>query len=130
MKNRVLVCVDDDASILQMLQYQLELVLEGTNCISEFYDEPKEALHAIESMINDGMDIAAVIVDYQMPQINGNTFVRTLKAKYPDMRFIMLSGQANEVHVEELLAENLLQAFISKPWTADELGETLKTYIR
>lgn len=130
MNNSVLVCVDDDASILQMLQYQLETVLEGTNCLSEFYEEPKEALHAIESMINDGMDIAAVVVDYQMPQINGNTFIRILKAKYPDLRFVMLSGQANDVHVEELLAENLLKAFISKPWTAEELGKTLDPYIR
>ncbi len=130
MNNSVLVCVDDDASILQMLQYQLEIVLDGTNCLSEFYDKPKEALHAIESMINDGIDVAAVIVDYQMPQINGNTFVRTLKAKYPEMSFIMLSGQANEIHVEELLEENLLKAFISKPWTAEELGKTLNPYIR
>jgi CheY-like chemotaxis protein len=130
MKNRVLVCVDDDASILQMLQYQLEAVLDGSDCLSEFFDEPKEALQAIESMIHDGIDIAVIIVDYQMPQLNGNTFVRTLKAKYPALRFIMLSGQANEIHVDELLAEDLLQAFISKPWTADELSKTLNPYIR
>jgi CheY-like chemotaxis protein len=130
MNNRVLVCVDDDPSILLMLQYQLEILLEGKNCMSEFYEDSNNAIREIESMIHNGLDIAAIVVDYQMPNINGNMFVRTLKSKFPDLKFIMLSGQANDVQIDELLSEKLLDAFISKPWTVEELTQKLEKYIQ
>jgi CheY-like chemotaxis protein len=125
----ILVCVDDDASILQMLQYQLELVLDRKDCITEFYDDAGMAMSEIDSMIQNGLNVTAVLVDYQMPQINGSTLVRTLKGKYPDLKCIMLSGQANEVQIEELLSEKLLDAFISKPWTAEDLSSMIEKYI-
>lgn len=124
-----MVCVDDDASILQMLQYQLELVLDGKDCITEFYEDADMAISEIDSMIQNGLNVTAVIVDYQMPQINGSTLVRTLKGKYPDLKCIMLSGQANEVQIDELLSEKLLDAFISKPWTAEDLSSMIEKYI-
>jgi CheY-like chemotaxis protein len=130
MKKQVLVCVDDDASILQMLQYQLEIVLDGENWLSEFFEDAHEAIHQIEAMIGSGMEVKAVIVDYQMPQINGGSFVRKLKSKFPSLKFIMLSGQANDVQIDELLSEKLLDAFISKPWTADDLNQTMKKYLQ
>ena len=125
----ILVCVDDDASILQMLQYQLELVLDGKDCITEFYEDAGMAMSEIDSMIQNGLNVTAVIVDYQMPQINGSTLVRTLKGKYPDLKCIMLSGQANEVQIDELLSEKLLDAFISKPWTSEDLSNMIEKYI-
>jgi CheY-like chemotaxis protein len=130
MNKKVLVCVDDDASILQMLQYQLEIVLDGKNCISEFFEDANQASEEIEAMIENGLDVKAVIVDYQMPQLNGSTFVRKLKTKYPDLKFIMLSGQANDVQIDELLSEKLLDTFLSKPWTAEELSQTMEKYIQ
>jgi thioredoxin reductase (NADPH) len=130
MSNRILVCVDDDASILQMLQYQLELVLDGKACITEFYEDAGEAIRAIDSMIQNGLDVVAVLVDYQMPHINGSVLVRKLKASYPNLKCIMLSGQANEVQIDELLSEKLLDAFISKPWSTEDLSTTLTKYIQ
>lgn len=129
MKGKVLVCIDDDASILQMLQYQLEIVLDGKNCISEFFENGEEAMDEIESMINNGWDVSAVIIDYQMPTVNGSQVVRRLKMKFPQLKCIMLSGQANEIQIEELLTEKLLDAFISKPWTAEELKQTVSKII-
>ena len=125
----ILVCVDDDASILQMLQYQLEIVLDGKDCITEFYDNASTAISEIDSMIQNGMNVSTILVDYQMPQINGSKLVRNLKEKYPDLKCIMLSGQANEVQIEELLSEKLLDAFLSKPWTAEDLSTIVEKYI-
>ena len=130
MSNRILVCVDDDASILQMLQYQLELVLDGKAFITEFYEDAGTAIREIDTMIQNGLNVTTVLVDYQMPQINGSTLVRKLKEKYPHLNCIMLSGQANEVQIDELVAEKLLDAFISKPWTTEDLSTTLKKYIQ
>ena len=125
----ILVCIDDDESILQMLQYQLESVLEGKECITEFYANASIAMNEIDSMIQNGLNVTTVLVDYQMPHINGSTLVRTLKGKYPNLKCIMLSGQANEVQIDELLSEKLLDAFISKPWTSEDLSNMIEKYI-
>ena len=125
----ILVCVDDDASILQMLQYQLEIVLNGKDCITEFYDNASTAISEIDAMIENGLNVTTILVDYQMPKINGSTLVRNLKEKYPNMKCIMLSGQANEVQIEELLSEKLLDAFVSKPWTTEDLSSMVEKYI-
>lgn len=125
----ILVCIDDDESILQMLQYQLESVLDGKDCTTEFYENATLALNEIDMMIQNGLNVTTILVDYQMPNINGSTLVRTLKGKYPNLKCIMLSGQANEVQIDELLSEKLLDAFIYKPWTAAELSSMIEKYI-
>jgi CheY-like chemotaxis protein len=127
--NSILVCIDDDESILQMLQYQLELILDEKVCIAEFYDNAIVAMNEIDLMFQNGMNVITVLVDYQMPNINGSMLVRTLKGKYPNLKCIMLSGQANEVQIDELLNEKLLDAFISKPWTTEDLTSMIKNYI-
>jgi hypothetical protein len=38
----------------------------------------------------------------------------------------MLSGHANDVSVDNLVNENLLDAFISKPWDEDVLFDAIR----
>jgi response regulator RpfG family c-di-GMP phosphodiesterase len=38
------------------------------------------------------------------------------------MKFIMLSGQASAIHVDDLVNDNMLESFVSKPWDEKELS--------
>jgi hypothetical protein len=38
----------------------------------------------------------------------------------------MLSGQANRLSVDELVSENMLDSFISKPWNEDDLFNAIR----
>ena len=61
--------------------------------------------------------------------MTGAELVRILKGKYPGLKCVMLSGQANRSSVDSLKSENLLEEFIEKPWNEDELFKTLRPFI-
>lgn len=115
------ICVDDDPFILQMLGFQLEKFIERRSTVIEFFTDPLEAIKNIKQLVAEKIEILFVIVDYQMPNMTGAELIRTLKEQFPEMKFIMLSGQASAIHVDDLVNDNLLESFVSKPWDEKEL---------
>ncbi|MEY3159592.1 MAG: Response regulator receiver domain [Bacteroidota bacterium] len=67
--------------------------------------------------------------------MTGADFIRDLKQTHPDLKCIMLSGQANAIQVDDLVNDNLLDSFISKPWEEADLVKAIepilnKRYLR
>lgn len=124
-----LICVDDDPNILQMLSFQLEKIINTNVTVIEYFTNPLEALENFDELVNYNIDVYMVIVDFQMPQMNGAQLIRLLKEKKSDLICVMLSGQANTVQVMELEKNNLLNAFINKPWDEFTLFETIKPFL-
>lgn len=120
------VCVDDDPFILQMLGFQLGKILDQKCTLLEYFTDPSEALQNIDHLVEEKIDIIFVIVDYQMPQMTGAQLIRSIKLKYPELKCVMLSGQANPVSVDELIKDNLLDSFISKPWDEQVLFDAVR----
>jgi CheY-like chemotaxis protein len=116
-----IVCIDDDPFILQMLSFQLQKYIDGECTLMEFFTNPVEALDSIDDLVSDQIDIIFIVVDYQMPELNGAELIRKIKVKHPGMKCIMLSGQANAIQVDDLVSDNLLDSFISKPWNEEDL---------
>ena len=73
------ICVDDDPYILQMLGFQLEKFIEKKTTVVEFFTNPLEAIDNIKQLMSEKIEVIFVIVDYQMPNMNGAQFIRTLK---------------------------------------------------
>lgn len=121
-----IVCVDDDAIILQILNFQLTKILDGKRFLVECIINPEIALEVIDSMFNDGINLIFVIVDYQMPKMNGAQLIRLIKQKYPDLPCIMLTGEANALQIQELKEENLLSEYLSKPWSESDLKNIIE----
>jgi CheY-like chemotaxis protein len=119
------VCIDDDPHILQVLGFQLEKIIDGTSTLVEYFTDPQQALRDIDKLIDERIDVIFIVVDYQMPSMNGAEFIREIKIKYPDLKCIMLSGQANAIQVDDLVSDNLLDNFLSKPWDENELVEAI-----
>jgi FixJ family two-component response regulator len=123
------VCVDDDKSILDLLAFQLKKHFEPNSTWIETYTDPAEVENAIDELLEYGVDILFLIVDYQMPVINGATLIRKLKQKRPDLICFMLSGQANKLVVNDLMSSKLLYEFIEKPWDENKLVELILPFI-
>jgi FixJ family two-component response regulator len=124
------VCVDDDPYILQMLGFQLGKVINQKFTLLEYFTDPNKALEGIGELMNEHIDVIFVMVDYQMPKMTGAQLIRSLKLKYPDLNCVMLSGQANQVSVDELKSENLLASFIAKPWDEEALFAAIRPMIQ
>jgi CheY-like chemotaxis protein len=116
-----LIVLDDDPVILQMLDFQIKKVLRSQFIVAEFYTSPVQAIQEILDMPKNGVKPVLLITDYQMPEKNGAQVIRELKSQLPELKCVMLSGQANAIQVDDLVSEDLLSAFIMKPWTENEL---------
>ena len=124
------VCVDDDPHILQMLSFQLEKIIDSKCTLIEYFTNPEDVIANLNELALEEIDIVFILVDYQMPQMNGVQLIRTIKAINPKMECVMLSGQANSVQVAELTQDNLLTEFIHKPWDEQTLFEVLSPLIK
>jgi CheY-like chemotaxis protein len=123
------VCIDDDPLITSMLSFQLRKVIDTKTTFVETYSNPSEVETHIEELIDFGVKLVFIIVDYQMPQMNGAELIRKLKRKYPWLSCIMLSGQANDLVVAELREDQLLETYISKPWNEEDLFKVVQPLI-
>lgn len=123
--NKAVICIDDDPMILQVLGFQLEKFIDASDTLIELYTNPSKALADIKEFVFDEIEIVFVIVDYQMPEMSGANFIRSLKQSHPNLPCIMLSGQANTSQVLDLETEGYLEAFISKPWEEEQIHDLI-----
>ncbi|MFN5334076.1 MAG: response regulator [Bacteroidota bacterium] len=129
MTQYAIICVDDDPLITQLLSFQLRKWINPLTTIIETYVEPKNVMASIDEIYELGIRVIFIIVDYQMPGMNGAQLTRNIKAKYKNIHFVMLSGQANEVVVSQLKDEQVLDNFISKPWNEEQLHKIIQPYL-
>ena len=125
-----IVCIDDDPFVLQMIGFQLNKIINKKTTFLEFFTDPKLVSENIKQLIDTKTEIIAVLVDYQMPKLNGSELIREIIQVYPDLKFIMLSGQANEIIVDELVNENVLFDFVAKPWEEEELFQLIQPLLK
>lgn len=123
------VCIDDDPLITSMLSFQLRKVIDTKTTFVETYSNPSEVEDHIQELIEFGVNLVFIIVDYQMPEMNGAELIRNLKKQYPWLSCIMLSGQANDLVVAELREDKLLETYISKPWNEEDLFKVVEPMI-
>ncbi len=121
-----IICVDDDPNILHMLSFQIEKIVDHKQTILEYFTNPKDSVGHFDELVDLGIDVFLLIVDFHMPQMNGAQLIRQLKIKNKNLTCIMLSGQANSIQVTNLQNENLLHSFIHKPWSEDQLFDIIK----
>lgn len=120
-KGNALVCVDDDEIVLTVLSYQLRKILSSGDELIEMTKDPLEVPAMIEGLLEEGYAVPLVIVDFQMPVLNGSALIRLLHNKHPEIKFVMLSGEASDIQVQALYDDHLLHGFIGKPWSEEDI---------
>jgi c-di-GMP phosphodiesterase len=122
-------CVDDDPMITTILGFQLRKMIDSQHTIVEVSNNPEEVELHFQNFTSLGVEIVLLIVDYQMPNINGADLIRKLKLSYPELTCIMLSGQANNEDVFQLLEEKMLSNFVKKPWDESSLRQLVDSVV-
>lgn len=115
MSERVLL-VDDEVDFLQSLQERMEL--RGMRVTTA--ENTDAAIAAIDSKVFD-----AVVLDLQMPGMDGIEMLQHIKDVNPDMQVILLTGHAT---LEKGIQAIKLGAmdFMEKPADIDALTEKIK----
>jgi signal transduction histidine kinase/FixJ family two-component response regulator len=120
MSKPVIVCVDDEPSVLESLKIELKRVLNDT-CLIETAEGGEEALELIKELQEEEYEVALVLADYIMPDIKGDELLREIHERSPHTLNIMISGQANLEAVSNAIREAKLFRYIAKPWQSDDL---------
>jgi two-component system cell cycle sensor histidine kinase/response regulator CckA len=117
---RVLVVEDEDAVRIfatEALKRQGYEVLQAC-----------DGVEALEIMEENDYKVDIVVSDVKMPEMDGPTLYKELRAKCPDLKFIFVSGYADDAfnHVLEPDADYV---FLPKPYTLAQIAETVKEHI-
>lgn len=93
-------------------------------------DDDYEILTAISgedglAVLADNSDVQVVVSDFRMPGMNGVEFLRQVCEKYPETVRIVLSGYADTGAVVAAINEGQIYKFVSKPWSDEELRQTV-----
>lgn len=124
MTSAAILCVDDEVVILDSLKEQLKRCF-GDRFIYEMAEGAEEAWEVIEELHEDNIKILIIVSDWLMPGIKGDEFLIQVHQKFPQLITVMLTGQADEAAVERAKKEANLYACLHKPWTEQELTQTL-----
>jgi DNA-binding NtrC family response regulator len=125
---KAIICIDDEKTILNSLKGQLKRNF-GKDYQYEFSEDPQEALEMIEDLVTEGTKVLIIVSDWLMPGMKGDEFLIEVHKKYPQIVKVMLTGQADGEAVQRAKEKANLYRCISKPWTEQNLIDTIKTGI-
>jgi len=117
---KAILCVDDEKSILQSLNGQLKSYFKQLYRL-EFAESADEALELIDDFFDDGVEVLLILSDWLMPGMKGDEFLIKVHEKYPKIKKIMLTGQADPSAIENAREYASLTDLVSKPWDENEL---------
>ncbi len=115
--SRKILCVDDDANILQALKRQLRAKFDVAIA--------QGGQQGLEVLRREG-PFAVVVSDYNMPGMNGVAFLKQVNAEAPDTVLVMLTGLADLNVVVEALHNGRIFRFLNKPCSGEALADTLR----
>ncbi len=125
MKNQVIICVDDESTVLKSLSREIYAAL-GEKYYLEIAESGQEALETLEELLANGDEIPVVIADYIMPSMKGTELLEYVHALSPPTRTILLSGYATVRGMAYAVNNAGLYRFIAKPWQHEGLVRTIQ----
>ncbi len=107
--------VDDSLVIRQIIR----VAIESLKC--EFL-EAQNGLKAIEVLEKVNGEVDLILLDWNMPQMNGYEFLETLKAneKYKNIQVMMVTTENQKENIWAAIKAGAVD-YITKPFTMDEL---------
>ncbi len=113
-KHPVLI-VDDEPEILYSLRGLLRKEFDVQTAGSAY-----EGFHVLRRQ-----PIHVVMTDQRMPQTTGVEFLRQVRAEFPDVIRLILTGYADLKAVIAAINQGSVYRYLTKPWDPDELRAVL-----
>ncbi|MBN2613550.1 MAG: hybrid sensor histidine kinase/response regulator [Bacteroidales bacterium] len=129
MNKQAILCIDDEAIVLDALTEQLQIEF-GSEYTIEVAEKGDEALEIFEEYVNKDIGIPVVIADFIMPGMKGDEILEKIHRQKPDTRNILLTGQASLEGVSNAVNKANLYRYISKPWDKNDLILTIREALR
>ncbi len=113
--------VDDEPAMVR----SIKRVMQREHYISRFALSAREAMDVIANQ-----DVDVVVSDLKMPGMDGLTFLREVKRRYPDVVRIVLTSYSQITQVLATVNRGEVFRFLTKPVEdAEEFRQTIRTAI-
>jgi len=122
--DKAILCVDDEALILFALKRELKAHY-ADRFAYETAASAEEALGVIGELETEGLKLILVISDWLMPGMKGDEFLREVKAEYPSVQALLVTGQADGDIIHSLLRDGVANGVVLKPWRESTLFEKI-----
>lgn len=129
MPKPAILCVDDEVVVLESLEIELQRAFADAY-LYEFAENANEALEIIEELVEEKVNILAIVSDWLMPGMKGDELLIKIHNKYPKVITIMLTGQADEAAIQRAKKQANLHSYLHKPWNNNELIEAITSGLR
>jgi CheY-like chemotaxis protein len=126
MPKLAILCVDDEAIILNSLVRQLQTAFDDAY-LYETAESADEALEIIEELQSEGTALLVIVSDWLMPGAKGDEFLIEVHQRFPGVVKIMLTGQADPDAVERAKDQANLHTCLEKPWQAQDLIQAIQS---
>ena len=118
-----ILCVDDEPRVLDSLRRHLQDTYQVLTAASG-----AEGL----DVLKQERDIAVVVSDMRMPEMDGATFLRHTRVLRPSSVRLLLTGQADMAAAIKAINEGQIFRFLTKPCAPDQflsmIGEAIRQY--
>jgi len=116
-----ILCVDDEPRVLDSLRRHLQERYEVLTAASG-----AEGL----DVLKQHRDLAVVVSDMRMPEMDGATFLRHTRAVRPSAVRLLLTGQADMAAAIKAINEGQIFRFLTKPCAPDQFMSMIAEAIR
>ncbi len=124
-RRQAILCVDDEAVILLAMRQELRRRF-GNRYAIETALGAEEAKAVIADTEAEGGKVVLIICDWFLPVQRGDQFLVDLRAWRPDIKAILMTGQADEDATRMAKEEAGICACIQKPWRAEVLARAIE----
>ncbi len=118
--NSVILLVEDEDAVRAFAERAL---------ISRGYEvhEAMDGVEALEVMEEYGDEIDLIVSDVVMPEMDGPTLLTEIRKTHPDLKFIFVSGYAEEAFAKNLPEQERGKfGFLPKPYSLKQLATAVK----
>ncbi|MFB9891748.1 FAD-dependent oxidoreductase [Planobispora takensis] len=119
MDKPVIVTVDDDPGVSRSVARDLRRRYGHSYRIVRA-DTAAEGMESVREMRLRGDDVAAILADYRMPQMNGVEFLEQAMDLYPHARRVLLTAYADTDAAIQAINVVDLDHYMLKPWDPPE----------
>jgi len=128
MRNQAILCVDDETIILLSLIQELKKAF-GDKFLYEKALNSNEALITIDELIDEGVKVILIISDWLMPGIKGDEFIKLVHERYPEIKAVMITGNADSTMIDYLRSLDSILGVLKKPWDHEELLSLIRAAV-
>lgn len=113
--------IDDDPTVRRML----EVTLRGCGYGVQLAEDGP---HGIELFSREREHISLVLLDCEMPGMNGDQVFDRLRAIDPEVKVVVSSGRALR-EITQMFTGRAVAKFLPKPFTPRKLDETIRSVL-